>query len=199
MEIGQTKTSYWFYVWSLLILAALFWAFMQWNHPLADTARGNVDRLVGHEVNWHIISDWYAKYVDSPPTVMPAIESEYMGEDLQVNGSLLTFVSPMSGPVHLPFSVTRQGVIVQNIAQAAVQCVADGRVVFDGDWPGLGQTVIVQHRNGVQSWYGMLAQVEVAKNDWIASGEPIGTGAYVFLALKEDEKFINPLDVLTVD
>jgi stage IV sporulation protein FA len=67
--------------------------------------------------------------------------------------------------------------------------------------------VIVQHRNGLQSWYGLLEQVEAEKNDWIAAGESVGIGStdvalaqsYVFLAVKEDESFINPLDVFTVD
>jgi stage IV sporulation protein FA len=207
VNIATQRTSVWFYVWSILIILGCCWAFLQWNHPLAERARTNLETVVQQPVNWNVLTDWYGKYVDSTPVLAPDTATQNHKNVRQVSGTLVSFQSPMSGEVWFPFSEAREGVVVRSDSDGTVRSVADGRVVHVGAMTGIGQTVILQHTDGVQSWYGLLEKTELEKNDWVTSGEVVGQGStdfsghgsFVFLAVKEGERFFDPADVMEIE
>jgi stage IV sporulation protein FA len=202
----QTRTSFWFYFWSVLLILAGCWAFLQWNHPLAERARTNLEGIVQTEVNWNVLNDWYAKYVDASPVIVPVIQQQKQESDQAVSGSAISFHVPTEAKLWLPFNSNRQGVLFRS-SQSTVHNLADGRVIHIGPMTGMGEVVIVQHAGGIQSWFGMLNRIDVKKNDWLALGETIGeavhlpeNGGYaLFVAIKDGEVFRNPFDVMQVD
>jgi stage IV sporulation protein FA len=93
---------------------------------------------------------------------------------------------------------------------AEVEAVKGGQVVkvgTDESEENLGKTVTVKHYDGTESLYGMLDDVEVNLYDHIQAGFAIGTvstneevekGIFYF-ALKKDDKYINPSEVLSFE
>jgi stage IV sporulation protein FA len=203
----QQKTSISFYLWTILIALACCWAFLQWNHPLAERARTNLEAMAERPLNWHIFKNWYAQYVDSSPVIVPVQPITERLTDTTVFNHAHTFHQPVTqGHVLIPFSLNRQGVHIET-AKPSVRAVADGRIIQVEEMSGLGTVVIVQHTSGVQSWYGLLDTRHVENNDWVVAGELIGEAqqianrkkSIVFVAVKEDTRFINPLDVVQID
>jgi stage IV sporulation protein FA len=207
VEGSKYRTSIWFYVWSILIILGCCWTFLQWNHPLAERARNNLEVMAQSPINWDFMTDWYTKYIQATPAVAPALDSQTKHETQSVNANSIVWKAPVRGEIWMPYTAERQGVFIQTLDHSAIEAVADGRVIFVGEMTGLGNTVIVQHANGYQSWYGFLGQVQVQKNDWVPSKTKIANKPYLndaqqgyfFFALKADEDFLNPLEVIKFD
>ncbi len=87
-----------------------------------------------------------------------------------------------------------------------VWAVADGKVVFAGMKGGYGKLVILQHRNGYQTYYGHLSRFGhgIRKGKSVSQKEIIGyvgstglaTGPHLDYRLSRDGKFLNPLNVV---
>ncbi len=81
-----------------------------------------------------------------------------------------------------------------------VVAVADGRVVRVVRDRRLGNAVAVDHGDGVETVYGHLGRVDVAKGQAVVRGQRLGgmgntgrsTGPHVHYAVKVDGKFVNP-------
>lgn len=82
-----------------------------------------------------------------------------------------------------------------------VPSVADGRVVFAGEQGGYGQTVVVQHDDGVTTRYGHLSGYTVAAGDRVRAGEVIGrvgstgrsTGPHLHFEVLVGGQAVNPV------
>lgn len=179
--------------------------FLQWNHPLAEHARLRIEDIVQRPIQWTALTDWYGKYIDAKPVVTPLTDRAIPpNEEHAVSGTPIQFTAPYKGQLFLSFHPASQGVFVRATIDEQVKSVADGRVIFTGEFPGIGHTVIVQHANGFQSWYGMLQTVEVEKQQWLPARAIIGAGtkehaaanSYLFFAIKDGAQFINPLDMI---
>lgn len=87
-----------------------------------------------------------------------------------------------------------------------VWAVADGRVVFAGWKGGYGKLVILQHRNGYQTYYGHLSRFGpgIREGKRVSQKEIIGyvgstglaTGPHLDYRLSKDGKFLNPLKAM---
>jgi murein DD-endopeptidase MepM/ murein hydrolase activator NlpD len=86
-----------------------------------------------------------------------------------------------------------------------VWAVADGKVVFVGEREGYGKSVILQHRNGYQTYYGHLSRYGpgIRKGKRVSQKEIIGyvgstglaTGPHLDYRVSKDGQFLNPLKV----
>jgi stage IV sporulation protein FA len=69
---------------------------------------------------------------------------------------------------------------------------------------GIGNTVVVQHTDKSETWYGNLATIEVKLYDFITKGTKLGmasstvdeTHSSFYLAVKKDNHFIDPSQVI---
>ena len=76
-------------------------------------------------------------------------------------------------------------------------------MIFAGTKEDNGKMVIVQHADGSESWYGELSEIFVKVYDQVEAGQALGivkstgaeTGEFYF-ALKKDERFIDPVQVI---
>ncbi|TCP32242.1 stage IV sporulation protein FA [Scopulibacillus darangshiensis] len=147
------------------------------------------------------VSNWYEDIFGKPMAFLPVIggkedkaaEKEKKGAD---------FAAPVSGRVQ-EFSKAKKGVMVRTAANSSVTAVQDGLVTFVGKKDETGETVVIQHSDGTESWYGKLSEVNVKNYDFVKKGQKIGkvsdaekgkSGSFYF-ALKEDKKFIDPVQV----
>jgi stage IV sporulation protein FA len=87
-----------------------------------------------------------------------------------------------------------------------VKAIKEGVVTSVGVKDGLGKTIVIQHSDKSESWYGNLADIKVSLYDNVKKEQVVGTvsdstgtdktkGKYYF-AIKKEDQFINPIQVI---
>ncbi len=107
---------------------------------------------------------------------------------------------PLAGPLARPFSEEFPAVIIAAVEGSPV-CASGGGIVvragYDGEW---GQVVVVDHGNGIKTYYGYNRYLFVAEGDYVVKGQNIalsgrsGRAPYegLYYALKEGDAFRDP-------
>ncbi len=152
------------------------------------------------------VATWYEQQFGRPLALLP---EKFSNQDTQVvNQAGDHYAVPVTGGrIVEPFNTEKKGIMIEAGKDATIESVQDGFVVFVGDRENLNKTVIVQHHDGSESWYGNLDSIDVALYDYIKSGHQIGkalvddskeSGVF-FFALKKGESFIDPIQVMSFD
>lgn len=187
-----------------LALVTSVYLVMGSDNPRLKVTQDFIEEVMSRDFNVQGVLKWYEQQVGHQPAFLPRIirmDKEKTPPD---------YVIPVSGGLVVsPFGQDRQGITVKTItSETPIEVVKEGWVVFVGEKKGLGQTVIIDHLNGEESWYGHLQGVKVLLHDWVDQGEVIGystpmeedsrRGIFYF-ALKKDAQFIDPLGVIPFD
>lgn len=151
------------------------------------------------------VADWYEKQFGKPLAILPE-RLKKLDSDDELHPEQ-DYALPVAGKIVEPFDVEKKGIVLETGVDATIECIQDGFVVFVGEKEDLNKTVIVQHPDGSESWYGNLASVEVGLYDYIKSGHPIGKASkgsdgksgMFFFAIKRGESFIDPIQVMSFD
>ena len=85
-------------------------------------------------------------------------------------------------------------------AGSAVSALEAGHVVFSGWKPGCGNTVIVQHEDGLETLYGHLSKALVQVGDQVAAHAPIAcvgstghsTGPHLHFEIRRNGQALDP-------
>jgi murein hydrolase activator len=119
---------------------------------------------------------------------------------------------PLAGPLVQRFgrdrgrfatTAAQNGIEIGGTEGAPVTAVHDGTVAFADTFAGFGNLVIIDHGSQAFSLYGHLSALDVARNDRIARGQPVGeagsgptgqTGLY--FELRIDGKPVDPVQWL---
>lgn len=139
------------------------------------------------------LTAWYQEVVGSRPTLLPVF-SEQKQDD--------SWIAPVKGKVVLSYNKQRKGVVIQTAGKVPVVAPRDGIVTFVGTKPGMGNTVIMKHESGEETWYGFLNKVTLKKNTKVKKGQTIGqvmersNHYFVYIALQADGKFIDPIGII---
>lgn len=152
------------------------------------------------------VATWYEQQFGRPLALLP---EKFTNQDTQVvNKAGDSYAIPVTGGrIVEPFDTEKKGIMIETGKGATIESVQDGFVVFVGDRENLNKTVIVQHHDGSESWYGNLDSIDVALYDYIKSGHQIGKAriedneksSVFFFALKKGESFIDPIQVMSFD
>lgn len=87
-----------------------------------------------------------------------------------------------------------------------IYSIAAGIVAYAGwDRTGYGNLVIIQHKNGVDSYYAHLSKINVSTGETVTAGTVIGkmgatgraTGVHLHLEIHQNGISLNPLTVLS--
>jgi murein DD-endopeptidase MepM/ murein hydrolase activator NlpD len=108
-----------------------------------------------------------------------------------------------------PFLGTRRfhgGIDLRAAYGREVPSVAAGRVVFAGEQGAYGQTVVVEHADGMQTRYAHLSAVTVRAGEQLAGGHVVGrvgqsgraTGPHLHFEVSRDGRRLDPLAVAGV-
>ena len=143
---------------------------------------------------------WFEKTVGNPLAFLT--DKKEGQKDVQANQELAV---PASGKVQESFTQNGAGVKVETSAEA-IDSMKEGYVVEVKKKSDTGLTVVVQHADNSYSWYGQLKEADVALYDFVDKGEKIGQialdkqgkGTYYF-AIKQNEQFIDPIQVMTFE
>ena len=173
--------------------------------PGAEKYRAVLGEVFDRSYDFEAMSAWYEQKFGAVPTLLPAVGG--LGNEakpvLQSQGLLLT--APSSGKVVQAFAEQGSGVFFAP-GTAAIRAVDQGWVTFAGQKEGFGNTVIIQHAKGMETWYAGLGSVKVKQNDWIEVQKEIGQAAAadgktkpVYFAVKKNGQFIDPQGVVRFD
>lgn len=180
-----------------LIIAILF----RNQSPAFDTARTFVKNTFDQEFQFAAMTKWYENKFGKPLALLP-----FTDKKTEVKNVSSQYAVPASGRILENFEKNGQGVMVETAIGAPVKAFNEGVVTFAGVKEGIGKTVIIQHADKTESWYGNLDQIQVSLYEYIQKGKEVGTvsdsagkdktkGAFYF-AIKKGDTFIDPIQVI---
>ena len=185
-----------------LVIAILFR-----NHTASlDPARAFITKSMDQDFKFATVSKWYEDKFGKPLALLPFSESDKPKKTATVQKD---FAVPASGKILENFEKNGQGIMIETGKGATVKAMNGGNVTFAGIKDGLGKTVIIQHPDKTQTWYGNLANIKVSLYDFVEKEQVIGTvsdstgadktkGKYYF-AIQKGDKFIDPIQVIRFD
>ncbi|HEX7007029.1 MAG TPA: peptidoglycan DD-metalloendopeptidase family protein [Alphaproteobacteria bacterium] len=99
-----------------------------------------------------------------------------------------------------------RGIQIETRPDAQVVAPYDGQVVFAGPFRGYGLILIIEHTGGYHTLLSGLSRIDVAQNQWLLAGEPVGVvgrpehGApRMYMEIRLKGRPINPLPWLAAD
>ena len=190
---------------ALLFLAV---AILFRNHMVKlDPARNFITSQMDKDFKFAVVSNWYEQKFGKPLALLPFTDDKTSDEKSVAENQNLSV--PAMGKILENFQKNGQGIMIETGKGAPVQAINDGLVTFAGVKEGIGKTVIIQHSDKSETWYGNLEDVKVKLYEYVDKRTVVGTvsastgenktkGQYYF-AIKKDDNFIDPIQVIRFD
>lgn len=178
----------------------------------------NTKQELGEDIDITITKD-YTKEMDKETTIEVATIAENLTKEIKeeeeeqkriqaatVNGVYLG-VNPIQGHITSRYGSresirdhTHQGLDIAAKTGTPIKVVADGTVKFSGVMGGYGNLLIIDHGNGVTTYYGHCSKLYVKKGATVTAGDVIGavgstgnsTGSHLHLEIRLNGKVLNP-------
>jgi len=181
----------------VLVIAIMF----QSTSPKLDSLKIGVKKTMEKEFQFATVANWYESQFGKPLALLPPLENvEKSGQSEKE----MDFAMTVSGKIVEDFSVDGRGIIMETGTNAEVEAMTGGVVIFAGRKDDIGHTVIIQHPDHSETWYGMLEKITVKPRETVAAGKSLGivstgkegmSGEFYF-AIKQNDKFIDPIQVI---
>lgn len=161
-----------------------------------------VNHTMEQEFQFAAVSDWYEDQFGKPLALLPAKNTDEGSENEVASGS--QYALPASGKILEDFGDNGQRIMIEIGKGAGVEAMNEGLVHFVGMKEGFGKTVIVQHGDKSETWYGNLDKIDVNLYEYISKGAKVGTamdsedglkGSFYF-AIKKGDDFVDPVQVI---
>lgn len=168
--------------------------------PFFDQAKASVKTAMETEFQFAAAGKWYEDKFGKPLALLPIKSNETNNLGSNEHGYAL----PVSGRVLTQFGDSGQGIILETGTGAEVKAMMGGTVKFAGKQQDTGKTVIIQHPDKSESWYGNLDEITVKTFEKVKAEKIIGTvskgqdgitGEFYF-AIKQNDEFIDPIQVI---
>lgn len=116
-----------------------------------------------------------------------------------VGGYITSYFGPRWGSYH-------NGLDISGVKDYTIKAADNGRVVYTGWRGGYGNTVMIDHGNGMVTLYGHMSRITVSYGDKVAKGQKIGvmgstgnsTGIHLHFEVRVDGYFKNPLNYVGI-
>lgn len=193
------------FLFKILISACLFLIvgiiFQQTSIKELDPVRVVIKDVMESEFQFASVSKWYEDTFGKPLVFLPN-QNKDNEEDKQGGYAL-----PANAVIVEEFDNDNQGVTIQTSMNEPVRAIDEGLVTFSGNLDGYGNLVRVQLPDKSEIWYGQLSEIKVHVYQSVKAGDVIGivsnneggtTGEF-YIAIKKDEKFIDPIQVIKIE
>lgn len=128
-----------------------------------------------------------------------------------------SFIWPVAGPVSSPFGLRRffndqprrphGGIDIAAPEGTPIMAAADGVVLDADDYFFNGNSVIIEHGLGLQTFYAHMSRIDVGAGERVSQGQVIGavgatgrvTGAHLHWSVGLNATWIDPLLVIDTD
>lgn len=161
----------------------------------SQTVAQNRDKVV---VNGH-------KILVAEATLNNTDEVNDLDQVIEAKKSPFEFHMPVDGYVSQGYSFYHRGVDIASDFGKPIHTLGAGKVVFAGFMPdGHGNTVIVEHENGLVSLYAHMAKIYVGVGNEIDTQSPVGTvgltgrttGPHVHVEIIDNSIYVDPAGLL---
>ncbi|MFS0780760.1 peptidoglycan DD-metalloendopeptidase family protein [Bacillus sp. 1P06AnD] len=176
---------------------------LMYKYPVEklDTAREVVASTFEKEMQFAFVKEWYEDTFGKPIAFLPSDQKLGKGETELVNSS---YAIPISASISEDFKQNGDGIILESDKNVAVGAIDKGLVLFAGKKEKTGNTIVIQHADQSESWYGNLKSLNVKEYDEVKKGQKIGIVSdgkeegkgTMFFALKKNEVFVDPSQVI---
>ncbi|KAA0549249.1 M23 family metallopeptidase [Bacillus sp. BGMRC 2118] len=166
-----------------------------------EPARDFVSKTMESEFQFAAVTSWYEDQFGKPLSLLPTKVKETTEKTVPVEN----YAVPASGRVLEGFEKNGQGIMVETGTNSTVTAINEGMITFIGQKDEIeGITVVVQHSDKSESWYGNLETSDVKLYDFVEQKTKIGTatsnengvnGTFYF-AIKKGDSFIDPIQVI---
>ena len=182
----------------LFITVAIIYRYPSSN---LDTVRQTISSAMETELQFALVTDWYEDTFGKPIAFLPSEQTEVNEDALQASGD---YILPVKGEIIEDYPTNGSGIIVQTNNDDSAYAIEDGVVIFAGIKEEYGNTVIVQHKDKSETWYGNLDAIDVKVYSLIAKGEKLGVlneEGTLFFGMKkaEADEFVDPSQVISVE
>ncbi|MBM4762432.1 M23 family metallopeptidase [Bacillus sp. B15-48] len=180
----------------VLIVAIIFRSETERVEPVKQFVQTTLES----EFQFAAVSQWYEDQFGKPLALLPVENSR----KLQDNDYGTQYALPASGRILEDFGHNGQRITIETGKGATVEAMNEGLVRFVGTKEGFGNTVIIQHGDKSESWYGNLAEIDVNVYQYIDKGASVGKASTVaegekatfFFAIKKGDDFVDPIEVI---
>jgi len=165
-------------------------------------ARNFVKHSMERDFQFTAVANWYEEQFGKPLALLPIKNDKQENEKDQSPNT--EYALPASARILEDFNENGQRITIETSKNGAVEAMSEGLVSFAGKKEGFGKTVIIQHADKSESWYGNLSEINVNLMEYIEMGSRIGVstaledgerGAF-FFAIKKGEDFVDPSQVI---
>jgi stage IV sporulation protein FA len=171
------------------------------NNPTLQHARDVVQNTMEADFQFAVVSDWYQSTFGQPLALLPFMDKANTSNG---NGEETQYALPASGRIIEDFAENGQGIMIETNKGASVNALNEGIVTFAGVKEGFGKTVVIQHNDHTETWYGHLATIDVILYTFVEKGTNLGrasttadeTKSFFYLAVKKEDEFIDPIQVI---
>lgn len=138
------------------------------------------------------------------------LKEEKRKEDATINGVYFS-INPISGHITSRYGAresirdhTHQGLDIGASTGTKIKAAADGIVSYSGVKGGYGNLIILNHGNGITSYYGHCSKLCVDEGKQVKAGDIIAevgstgnsTGPHLHLEIRQNGKYIDPANYL---
>lgn len=175
------------------------------DSELSAKGQSLIKNMYHSEFQFAAAKKWYENQFGKPLALLPEKQSA-APENAAAGNKKDTYAQPASGRVYESFQANGKGIMLETGKTSNVDTVKEGYVIFIGKKKNLGNTVVIQHSNGEESWYGELDSIDpsVKLYSYMESQKTLGkvtpnkdgkTGKFYF-ALKKGNTYIDPSKVI---
>lgn len=165
-----------------------------------------IKHIYEDEFHFAAAKEWYENQFGKPLALLPKDVEKKTAESEKASE---VYAVPADGKVYETFSTNGKGIWIETGKSETVETAKDGYIVFAGKKDDLGLTVIIQHADEQESWYGDLKEIDksIKLYNYVESGTKLGlvsenddgkSGKFYF-AIKKDKTFIDPSKVIPFD
>ncbi len=143
------------------------------------------------------------------PNEVPTVPRQFLASRTPNAGAVSAtgqFVWPISGTITQRYSWYHRGIDIATSFGAPILAADSGTVIVAG-WPdnsGYGNRIVIDHGNGLRTWYGHLSRFTVTAGQTVKRGDVIGyegstgrsTGPHLHFEIRQGNTHLNPLNYL---
>ena len=195
------------FLFKVLLSAALFFAIaILYKYPSSqlDSFRNMVASTFEQEIQFALITDWYEDAFGKPLAFLPSDLQKEVSDTEPVTSD---YAIPTTGTIVETFASNGEGIKIETESNTKAGAIQGGTILFAGKKESTGNTVVIQHKDGSESWYGNLEKIDVKVYDSVEKGASVGTvsqsdetgTSVLFFAIKKDGEFIDPDQVISFE
>lgn len=184
----------------------------------AKQVADNIRNELGEEVNISI-QNVYSKELNTEKVddlanisneIIKEVKEEEKKKASTIDGIYLSVI-PVSGNITSRYGAresvrdhTHQGLDIAAKTGTPIKAVAEGTVTYSGSMGGYGNIIIIDHGNGIETYYGHCSKLYAKVGTTVTSGETIAavgstgnsTGSHLHFEIRQNGKYVNPQNYL---